>query len=27
MHDGAVCHKCKGTGGYPKTKDYGDDEL
>ena len=26
MHDGAVCHKCKGTGGYPKQYLHGDDE-
>ncbi len=26
MHEGAVCHKCKGTGGYPKQYLYGDDE-
>lgn len=26
MHDGAVCHKCKGTGGYPKQYLHGDEE-
>ncbi len=26
MYDGAVCHKCKGTGGYPKQYLYGDDK-
>ena len=26
MNDGAVCHKCKGTGGYPKQYLYGDEE-